>query len=49
MISNVGEDIGQPELSYIGGGIQNGAKGLTISYRTKHTPTLWLSNFAPRY
>ena len=25
MTSNVGEDIGQPELSYVGGGIQNGA------------------------
>lgn len=25
MTSNVGEDIEQPELSYIGGGIQNGA------------------------
>lgn len=45
MTSNVGEDIEQPELSYVGGGIQNGANTVekdckTISYRPRHTPTL---------
>lgn len=54
MILNVDEHMEQLEFSYIVGGSKKmiepfWKKCLAVSLKTKHTPTLWPSDFIPSY